>query len=207
MQAYHFEDKQFTRGSLAGDPLVISAFAWFRTNDPLTEQYFLCQGGARQGVRALGVADGCVIATTGPYGNLSTARTTDPMVAAGTWMWACASWDESEVELYVGSRLERARTVPVHVPGSTWWAGCMGGFTGARYFTGDLARWGWVARLLPLVEIHELANGADAPADAQPVAIEAGPRNPTSISDTAPDPYVPVFGPVTGTRKHSRRMG
>lgn len=207
MQAYRFEKKAFARGALVGDPLMVSAFGWFRTDDPKPEQYFLCLGGGREGIRALGVKDGCVTAATGSHGGLRYIRTSDPVVSPRRWTWACASWRAGGVDLYVGSKLNRSSSVPLHIPGTVWWAGCMGGFTGERYFSGDLARWGWVSRLLPPSEILMLSNRGDCPVDTQPESLAGDPRNPTTTTDDAPVPRVVASGPVTGTRRHSRRMG
>lgn len=210
-QAYRFSRKlrNYAMGSLSGDPRVVAAFAWFRTEIPSTEQYFMSLGGGRAGIRALGLRDGRVTAATGVHGDLRYAAADKVRIEAGDWYWACASWVDSTVELFVSGKLRSSDFAPF-LPSDVkilWHVGCMGGFTGERYFSGELARWGWVPRVLSDVEVADLAAGVDCPEDVQPGVLSLDERSPLPVHDEAPVPPIAACLPATGARTQPRRMG
>lgn len=207
MQAYRFDRarRNLATGFLRDPPGEVSAFAWFRVDTPSVEQHFLCLGGAREGIHALGVRKGHVVATAGTHGDL--VRADSGVVAEpGKWLWACATWSADEMSIFVSGQLEQVRRIPF-LPARHWHVGCMGGFTGASYFSGTLARWGWVPRLLSPEEIASQANGGEPPEDTWPGALVPDAKSPLPVHDEAPVLPAIASGPTTGTRKHSRRMG
>lgn len=206
MQAYRFDRarRNFATGTLRAPPSEVSAFAWFRVDAPFAEQHFMCLGGAREGIHALGVRNDTIVATAGTHGHLVRADS-DALAVPGEWFWACATWSAAELKLFISGKLEQVRRVPF-LPAKRWHVGCMGGHTGASYFSGTLARWGWVPRLLSPEEIAEQANGGEPPEDTFPGALEVDEKSPLPVHDEAPVLPVVASGPVAGTRKHSRGM-
>ncbi len=208
MQAYRFDrtEKNHAAGALSVSPAVVSAFAWFRTDTPDAEQCFMCLGGAREGIRAVGLREGRPVAATGVHGDLRWV-TDIPSVAKDQWVHICAVWTERQVQLYVGGKPKGAASVPF-LPSAVYHVGCMGGFTGALYFSGELARWGWVPWGLSQQEVKELSDGGEWPLDAEPRELELVAGGPEPIEDEAPVtlPAEPAR-PVTASQRQPRRMG